>query len=98
MPINFRQMCGLQTIKREKPNNPKNPFIKQVLYYDGNIYNGWQINKKEIDDMNEQDIRRIIREELKELMDSLKNEASEHPPMCDWKKKIETDNGMSCRY
>ncbi|KKP30809.1 MAG: hypothetical protein UR21_C0024G0002 [Candidatus Woesebacteria bacterium GW2011_GWC2_31_9] len=40
MPINFRQMCGLQTTKRIVPEN-------QVLYYDGNFYNGWQAEKEE---------------------------------------------------
>ena len=42
MPVNFRQMCGLQTNKRVKPINPVQ-HEKQVLYYDGKIYNGWQI-------------------------------------------------------
>lgn len=41
MPINFRQMCGLQTSKRPKPINPKQAD-KTVLYYDGIFYNGWQ--------------------------------------------------------
>ena len=46
MPVNFRQMCGLQTIKRKKPINPEQ-VRKQVLYYDGKIYNGWQTEIKE---------------------------------------------------
>lgn len=46
MPINFRQMCGLQTTRRLIPNDPKQ-VLKEVLYYDGNIYNGWQTAKKE---------------------------------------------------
>lgn len=41
MPVNFRQMCGLQTSKRVKPANPKQ-YAKSVLYYDGVVYNGWQ--------------------------------------------------------
>ena len=41
MPVNFRQMCGLQTPYRVTPNNPEQVH-KQVLYYDGNIYDGWQ--------------------------------------------------------
>ena len=45
MPVNFRQMCGLQTNKRPRPINPKQEK-KQVLYYDGKIYDGWQIMKE----------------------------------------------------
>ena len=41
VPVNFRQMCGLQTPFRKKPVNPKQ-FAKNVLYYDGKIYDGWQ--------------------------------------------------------
>ncbi len=45
MQVNFRQMCGLQTCKRPKPDNPIQ-HKKQVLYYDGKIYDGWQIQKR----------------------------------------------------
>lgn len=45
-PVNFRQMCGLQTSKRVKPIKPKQA-VKKVLYYDGKIYNGWQTIRKE---------------------------------------------------
>ena len=45
MHVNFRQMCGLQT-----PLRPQHPMLKeypkQVLYYDGKIYDGWQIMKE----------------------------------------------------
>jgi len=41
VPVNFRQMCGLQTTKRVAPRNPKQE-PKQVLYYDGIIYDGWK--------------------------------------------------------
>jgi hypothetical protein len=41
MPVNFRQMCGLQTTHRPAPINPKQ-HAKEVLYYDGKIYAGWQ--------------------------------------------------------
>lgn len=41
MQINFRQMCGLQTDKRPLPINPVQ-CAKEVLYYDGHIYPGWQ--------------------------------------------------------
>lgn len=49
MPVNFRQMCGLQTSRRMKPENP-DQAIKEVLYYDGKIYNGWQIDKTKVKD------------------------------------------------
>ena len=46
MPVNFRQMCGLQTSRRMKPEDPQQA-MKEVLYYDGKIYKGWQTNKNE---------------------------------------------------
>ncbi len=45
--VNFRQMCGLQTDFKNKPENPEQ-ILKKVLYYDGKIYNGWQTIKKEL--------------------------------------------------
>ena len=41
MPVNFRQMCGFQTPLRYRPPNPRH-YPKQVVYYDGKLYNGWQ--------------------------------------------------------
>jgi len=46
MPVNFRQMCGLQTSRRTKPENPVQ-HAKKVLYYDGKFYDGWQTIKQE---------------------------------------------------
>lgn len=51
MPVNFRQMCGLQTNKRPQHSNVKQAE-KNVLYYDGKMYNGWQIAKKEVKEEN----------------------------------------------
>ena len=45
MPVSFRQMCGLQTPMREAPVNPIQKE-KQVLYYDGKIYSGWQFKEQ----------------------------------------------------
>jgi len=45
MPVNFRQMCGLQTGMRPLPENPEQETSK-VLYYDGKMYDGWQIIKQ----------------------------------------------------
>lgn len=42
MNVNFRQMCGIQTPKRVLPVNPEQ-VIKKVLYYNGILYNGWQM-------------------------------------------------------
>ena len=46
MPVNFRQMCGLQTSKRPRPENPVFTTSKRVLYHDGRLYNGWQTRKE----------------------------------------------------
>lgn len=46
MPVNFRQMCGLQTQCRPRPANAKNVNEKVVLYYDGNYYDGWQSQRR----------------------------------------------------
>jgi hypothetical protein len=45
MPVNFRQMCGIQTSKRPMPENPEQ-VAKEVLYYDGKLYDGWQVPKE----------------------------------------------------
>lgn len=44
IPVSFRQMCGFQTPKRPTPKLSKGfaGYEKQVLYYDGRFYNGWQ--------------------------------------------------------
>ncbi len=49
IPVNIRQMCGLETSLRSKPINIArySNINKEVLYYDGVIYNGWQENKEE---------------------------------------------------
>jgi organic radical activating enzyme len=46
IPVNFRQMCGLQTSRRVSPSDPEQ-CVKEVLYYDGKIYQGWQVVSKE---------------------------------------------------
>ena len=40
-PVNMRTMCGLQTTHREAPVDPEQ-ILHGVLYYDGNLYDGWQ--------------------------------------------------------
>jgi len=61
IPVNLRQMCGLQTHMRKTPCNPEQ-INKQVMYYDGNIYDGWQ--KKET----------VSSKEVKKIVSRLKNE------------------------
>ena len=57
MPVNFRQMCGLQTPKRTKPINPLQ-HEKKVLYYDGKVYDGWKLKKE--GNMDKKKLRKII--------------------------------------
>ncbi len=68
MPVNFRQMCGLQTTKRPLPTNPKQ-VQKKVLYYDGKIYDGWQITK-EIEIMTDKEIVQLL-EDVKKCKKSV---------------------------
>lgn len=42
LTINFRELCGLQTVMRKQPENPPKIQTKTVLYGDGNFYLGWQ--------------------------------------------------------
>lgn len=61
LPVNFRQMCGLQTTRRPCPVDPEFGVPGGVLYYDGVLYNGWQVQRE--GGMNEA--------ELKQLMDDV---------------------------
>ena len=49
VPVNFRQMCGLQTRRRPCPQAVKYPD-KPVLYYNAKLYQGWQQRRR--GDMN----------------------------------------------
>jgi MoaA/NifB/PqqE/SkfB family radical SAM enzyme len=61
MPVNFRLMCGLQTNMRPKPVNPEQT-LHPVLYYDGNMYEGWQIRgHMKGDKMDGNEIRELLR-------------------------------------
>jgi organic radical activating enzyme len=77
MPVNFRQMCGLQTSRRTSPKNPIQ-YAKKVLYYDGKFYDGWQTSKKE---------DKVTDRELRELLKKVKKgEISEQEAMTKIKK------------
>jgi len=58
MPVNFRQMCGLQTPLRITPIDPQQ-IKHKVLYYDGKFYDGWQLNKKE-SKMDSKKLKKIL--------------------------------------
>lgn len=68
IPVNFRQMCGLQTKQRVKPKNPVQ-YAKKVLYYDGKFYDGWQTVIKE-EDVTDKEIVVILREVEKGVLTS----------------------------
>lgn len=46
MKVSLRQMCGLQNSYRPKPIDPEQITSDHVLYYDGNLYEGWQRTKE----------------------------------------------------
>jgi len=76
MPVNFRQMCGLQTNKRVKPEDPVQ-YSKQVLYYDGKIYDGWQVEEpKMLDTEIESILNKVKSGELavEDAMNLIKND------------------------
>lgn len=62
--INFRIMCGIQTSMRPAPVNPIQTS-KITVYYDGKIYDGWQMKdskKKEKDPLEPTtDINEIVK-------------------------------------
>jgi MoaA/NifB/PqqE/SkfB family radical SAM enzyme len=71
MPVNFRQMCGLQSKLRPRPENPKQ-YKKQVLYYDGKIYNGWQ-TKQEMNIKETKMDKTNNKQKILEIIKSVKN-------------------------
>lgn len=61
LPVNFRQMCGLQTPCRRRPVEPKQ-FAKQVLYYDGKLYDGWQTSAPSPDGLSRDEMLKVLRD------------------------------------
>lgn len=111
MPVNFRLMCGLQTSFRKRPIDPvKTP--KQVLYYDGKVYDGWQVkspdiksDNKEGDDMTKKNIMKILdmvkkgkisAEAGAELILDLKDNFVD--PQGSGRTKEEVESGANCVY
>jgi pyruvate-formate lyase-activating enzyme len=67
MPVEFRQMCGFQTPHRKQPTTPEFNFpSKNVLYYDGITYNGWQKEAKMQTSQSNNSLRNLIRQMIKE--------------------------------
>jgi len=101
--VNFRLMCGFQTNFRPKPKNPKQ-IGKNVLYYNGIIYDGWQMKPK-----NKQKETKMTDKELIRLLnDVYDNETTTQEAFYKIKKaleKLETENKdlktysyNNCRY
>ena len=63
MSVNFRQMCGLQTPRRPEPKEPEQ-YAKQVLYYDGEFYDGWQTTQytKKEKEMTDKELMKILQD------------------------------------
>lgn len=102
MPVNFRQMCGLQTTRRIKPEDPEQ-IVKKVLYYDGKIYDGWQTKG---DSMN---LRRVLelveKNEISvdvalELIDgaATKESAAMKQVADDCNQELGVEPGSGCQY
>jgi len=94
MPVNFRQMCGLQTTMRPCPENPEFGTPGGVLYYDGHIYNGWQIQREE--GMNTADMKQLLQDVKDGKIspeEAAKRIAADKP-----KKKTEPASGGFCQY
>ena len=90
-------MCGLQTERRIKPENPEGK-AHQVLYYDGKIYNGWQRKDYKMTETLEvlRDLisRKISIYEAEKIIDMNKDIRNEKAIM----DRIERRNDMDCQY
>lgn len=109
MPVNFRQMCGLQTTKRIAPKKPKQ-YSKKVLYYDGQVYNGWQTqeeikmnaknsNQNISDIINSLTNNKLTEEERKELIKliaTIKVDAEKEA--AENQRRYNGHNGEGCQY
>lgn len=63
----FRQMCGLKTSGRERPENPEQKYTKNnVMYYDGKCYDGWLTKTYQ---KGESKMSKLIREVVNSLVD-----------------------------
>ncbi len=70
IPVYFKQLCGFQTTMRPRPcDDPAKIVARDVLYYDGQMYQGWQ--RKESHMCNTGDDRPVTRTEFNVLMKKL---------------------------
>ena len=90
MPVNFRLMCGLQTTKRIVPEQPEQ-CRKQVLYYDGQLYDGWQ---KENKMATKEEILKI----MQEVADGKKTDEEAAREIEMKTTIISPDGGGGCQY
>jgi len=67
MPVNIRLMCGFQTPNRPKPKNPPTVENKQILYYNGQIYNGWQEKGDKMEDQIKEILNKVATGELTQV-------------------------------
>lgn len=95
MPVNFRQMCGLQTSKRPRPLNPVFTTSKRVLYHDGRLYNGWQMRKENA--MSEDTLKDLLQKVAEGTM-SVESAAKEIEKDRPQKSEPTTDNESFCQY
>jgi organic radical activating enzyme len=90
MPVSFRQMCGMQTKLRPCPKNPER-YPKQVVYYDGKVYDGWQIEKE----------GKMTRKELERLLEQVRVgevTAKAAAKIINAGQDAQVLSGGSCRY
>ncbi len=66
--LSLRQMCGIETKAREKPVNPKTISHMKVLYYSGDLFDGWVRNRFE--DCNKSVQKQLLSKFVKEVLDN----------------------------
>lgn len=112
MPVNFRLMCGLQTNFRKRPIDPiKTP--KQVLYYDGIVYDGWQVKSPDVTSDNNEEGDNMTKKNLMKIMTMVQSgkispEAGAElilelkddfvDPQGKGRSKADVDAGVNCTY
>lgn len=98
LPVSFRLMCGLQTPCRQAPENPEQ-FHKQVMYYDGQLYDGWQKEEKV---MTKKDLKQLlidVREgrmsliEAEQILEQLREADNQEA-----RRSVDQGSGGGCQY
>lgn len=95
LPVNFRQMCGLQTTRRPCPENPEFDQPGNVLYYDGNLYSGWQVQREVV--MSDAELKQLLQDVADGHVSA--EEAEKRIKAADKKERAtEPGSGGFCRY